>query len=374
MATKFGVHEKWTAPDNGRNPAEVQARYPGASIGRAFVSGVLNTVEDLRPKVLSVLQPYLDAGTDIIYVSVKTNIADTRNGLWNARFNELGVYLGQLMAQHNCVIKLVWYHEPEDDMNGTAFAHAFNKVRQHAKTGYADLIVVWSSMAYQWAPNWNNTASIAGKTDDVAAWQNVIADEYATDAYNGRSFPLDQILPDHPGVARWLNLIVGTKPFSVTERGLETPNSAPNPTHNATANYPLRNATIQREFDWIRTNDVGQRCENYIYWNSSGTEESSSLKLDSTGEDTLAAAIANGGGSEPPTEAELQQAYNDGFAAGDTAGYARGYAEGRASRQGEVDTAATDALALGRTQGEAAMKTALSQLYLDHMNTATTVY
>lgn len=374
MATKFGVHEKWTAPDNGRNPAEVQARYPGASIGRVFTGAALTTVQDLRPIADNWLQPYVDAGTDVVYISFKTAIADTRNGLWNTRFRELGAHLAAKMVQTGKVYKLIWWHEPEDDMTGTAFAHAFNKVRTWAKTDAPNLKVVWSSMAYQWAPNWNNTASIGGKTDDVAAWQDVIADEYATDAYQGRSFPLDQILPEHPGVARWLNLIVGTKPFSVTERGLETPNSAPNPTHNATANYPLRNATIQREFDWIRTNDVGQRCENYIYWNSSGTEESSSLKLDSTGEDTLAAAIANGGGSEPPTEAELQQAYNDGFAAGDTAGYARGYAEGRASRQGEVDTAATDALALGRTQGEAAMKTALSQLYLDHMNTATTVY
>lgn len=367
MTTIPGVHEKTTAPDNGRTPAEVMARFPGARIFNVFTGAALTTVQDLRPRFDTEMAKFIPLAPPsgeppiIVIYRVKTAVADTRNGLWNARFQELGAHIAAYMAAHNIVVIFVWWHEPEDDMNGTAFAHAQNKVRQFIKTGGPNVLCGWACMAYQWAPKPSNPSqSIANKTDDVAAWQSVETDILFADAYNGRSFPLDQILPEHPGIARWLELIVGDRDFAISERGFETPNSATGATHNTVANYPLRNETITREIGWLENSPVGQRCKYYVYWNSSGTEASSALKLDPTGEDTLAAGIASLVDTTPPpppepTEEELQQAYDNGYAAG------------RASRQTEVDAQYGSGFVAGRAQGRVEGEEAQSVALLNQL-------
>lgn len=350
MAALIGVHEKWTSPDFGRTPADVKVRFPGADIGRPFVNELTGSPENLRPKALSALQPHLDAQVKVAYLSIKTPRNDTRNGLWDGQYRTLADYLMvDLKNQYpNTEIKFIPWHEPEDDMTGLQFQGYFNRVRDTMKAAQPNLKVCAAYMTYQWAPNWNNTASIGGKTDVPSDWL-VTADEYCVDVYSGRSFPLDQILPEHPGFARWYaTLLPAGASYTVTERGFETPNTATGATHNTEANYPLRNDTIAREFAWLKTQPDGLRCTNYIYWNSSGTEESSHLKLDGTGEDALATAIASMTAPPPPppapTEEELRAAYD------------RGYEAGRASRQGEVDAAfaagQTSGRTVGRTEGE----------------------
>jgi hypothetical protein len=359
-----GVHEKWTAPDNGRMPGDVMLRFPGSSIGRAFVNAYTGSPENLRPGVRNACLPYLQAEVPVVYVSVKTPRQDTRNGLWDGQYRALADHIMvDLKTEYpNTEIRFIPHHEPEDDMTGLQFQGYFHRVRDAMKGAQPDLKIVYCAMAYQWAPNWNNTASIGGRTNNPAEWQ-VTADEYAVDVYSGRSFPLDQILPEHPGFRRWLdNVVPAGVVYSVTERGFETPS-----TTNAEERFELRNETIEREFNWLKSTPEGLRCANYIYWNSSGTEQAAGLKLDPSGEDVLAAQIASLNEEPPgPTEEELLAAYNSGFAAG------------AASRGAEIteayNTGRRDGIQIGRQQGVEAMRVAMLNQFAQILTASTPIY
>lgn len=280
---QVGVHEKWIAPDYGRTPTQVKVRFPGSNVGRAFVNGVQSCGTNLRPKADNVLNPYFVARTAVVYLSIKTDPEDTAAGLCNNQIAILASHLSLKMNQYpETTIKFIWYHEPEDDMTGTLFASAFNRIRPIVHTYSSNRVkIVYSSMAWQWRPG-------SSRTSVPSQWRAVVADEYTSDVYSGRSYELGVILPEHPGFARWLAELVGNRPYGITERGFETPSST-----NPTVRYQLRNDTITREFAWLKNTPAGQRCQTYIYWNSSGTEESQGLRLDPTGETRLATEIQN---------------------------------------------------------------------------------
>jgi hypothetical protein len=288
VVTNVGVHEKWTAPDYGRRPEQILQRFPGATIGRnAFINRTGSTTpEDLRPFVNRALEPFVNAGTPRVYVSVKTPIPATRNGDWNDRYRQLGEHLAQLNRAGRIGVEFIAYHEPENVFSsGAAYAHYANKVREQMKRGGGnDINVGYTAMAYQWSPNRAATAN-------PAPWREAEMDFYSVDVYSGRSYPLEAILSEHSGFTRWYREIAdhGSRSgrYRVTERGFETPSST-----NPTKRFSLRNQSINREFNWLRNSRIGRLCQDYIYWNSSGTEEAMGLKLDSSGEQVLATRIA----------------------------------------------------------------------------------
>lgn len=289
---EFGVHEDPTA--GGRTPAQVKDRYPFAKWGREFVSGVQNTVVDLRPKFSLLYEDWLDEDMGVI-VSVKTNAANTISGSWDTRFNELGAELESISDK----VEVVWWHEPEEDLAGSTFVSAFNRARSEIKQGGANVKVGTSSMCYHWAPNWNNTASIGGKTNTPSQWYTGLTTDFiGADVYSGRSFALDHALDTHPGYLRWRTEYaqVLAKPIYLTERGFETP-SDPYPT----TNYGVRNATINDDFNYVL--NTGWPIKKYIFWSSPGTENAAGLVMDSSAQAVIIGGIA------------YHEGYTDGLAA-----------------------------------------------------------
>ncbi len=312
---EFGVHEDPTSSVGGRTPAQVKARYPRAMWGRAFVSGEQATAIDLRPKFEALYGDYIDAGLNV-YVSVKTNVSDTRNGLWNARMTELGAFLQPLAGR----VRVIWRHEPEDDnIGGPAFVHAFNKVHDRIKLGGPDVQVGTSAMAYQWRPGSTATAVPAEWLSYNGV--NLNADFIAADVYSGRSFDLEDTLADHPGYQRWLTAfalpLMSARgqdiPIILTERGFETP-SATNPTNRSA----LRVSAIEAEFAYLEA--ASEPIRGYIFWSSPGTEDAAGLVLDSAAEEAVIAGMAEL--AENPDDPDGPGTYEEGYAAGVAAGRA----------------------------------------------------
>lgn len=283
-----GVHEDWTA--GGRTPTQVKVRYPGAKIGRAFIARVLSYPVDLRPKARNVLLPYLAAKTPIVYLSAKSDVADTIRGDWDVQYRELGTYLDTLQKQHGVTIIFIPYHEPEDDLTAAQFVPYFNRVRAAVKLGSSAIQVKPCYMSYQWLLR-RNGQSVGGKTDNPTAWfRNIQATDGVTvDVYSGRSFPLELTLSEHPAFRRWISYVPATWKWSVTERGWDTPSST-----NRTNRSALRVKTMNREFAEIRSRrGYYSRLIDYVIWSSPGTEGARGLVLDRAGEDAVARFIAN---------------------------------------------------------------------------------
>ncbi len=250
-----GVHEL-------REPATVKAAYPGTVLTREFIAGVQTVPRSLLDKANAVCRPSWMAGLTPMY-SVKLDVAQVAAGRWDGPLTELAQWHSQQPDAY-----LIPWHEPEDDLTALQFARMFNRVAEVMRAANPLIRLVYAAMAYQWATR-SSGGSIAGRTDSPADWRAVDADHFAADVYSGRSFPLRAILPEHAGFARWHDEIVGDRPYMVTERGFETLTD-----HQARAEH------IRREAQWLATDPVGQRCRAYVYWNTTGTEESKGLLLD----------------------------------------------------------------------------------------------
>lgn len=263
-----------------QDPAAIAAAYPHAAYTRLFIGpDILDKPDDLAALTARVVRTCQAAWAAhlVPILSIKLNVAQVMAGRWDATLKAFGQWLARQPPT-----PLVIWHEPEDDMPGATFAPYFNRARAAIKAGWSDASVIYVAMAYQWAPD-RTGKSLKGHTDDVAAWRTVEADGYAIDAYNGRSFPLVQILPEHPGFARWYDLIIrGTgRPWLVAERGFEVAGPADN---------AVRAATIRRETAWLLTGTAG--CTGWVYFNSAGTENAGGLVLDDLGEEALRDAVS----------------------------------------------------------------------------------
>lgn len=254
--TLFGVRDT-------RAPDAVKTLFPGVSLTREFVAGVLSTPKSLIPAVERVCRPAWNAGQTPIY-SMKLDRDQVAAGKWDAPVADLAAWHATQPAAY-----LVPWHEPEDDMTAAQYVPYFNRIADRVRSVNTRLPLVYAAMAYQWAPK-SGGGSLAGRTDTPAVWAQVDADVLGVDVYSGRSFPLTAILPEHPGFARWLGELAGDRPYMVTERGFE---AVPD-------KYQVRADQIRREGWWLRSDPVGQRCMGYVYWNTAGTESSSSLLLD----------------------------------------------------------------------------------------------
>lgn len=332
MTALAGVHD-------ARTPPLVINAFPGATVGREFVAGE-QAAGDLRVKFDKLSAPWLAAGGQV-YVSFKPKAADVTSGAWAPWLQKLGVWL----ADHPGVKVIVW-HEPEDDMSGTAFASMFNRCRDAIKSGWQGATVAYCAMGYHWRPTGN-----AGKSP--AGWQKVVADEYLVDVYSGVSFPETAILPEHPGFNGWFDAIVRPKlsggeavSWGVAERGFQALDSA------------TRATTVRREADWLAGLPAafagGAPTKRppmlYLAWNTPGSEASSRWFLDPAGEDALRYLIAQmltTQGSPvvkpdvavPPVVPVVIDRYDQG--------YADGVAAGRASRDTEVGQARAEGQAAG---------------------------
>jgi hypothetical protein len=261
-----GVHAKMT-------PADLNATYPGVVYTREFVSGTLinpGDVAGLIRKVQALCDPAWAVGQTPI-VSVKLDVDQVTNGKWDSTLQDLGAWLSRRPQ-----MILIVHHEPEDDMTAVKFVPYFNRARHMLKLGYPALQVMYAAMAYQWAPGRAAGGSIAGRTDDPAAWAKVEADLYGIDVYSGRSFPLTAILPEHLGFIRWHIHMIGNtgRKWIVTERGFEA----------SAADSDRRALTISRETDWLTSGAAAAMgCIGYVYWDTPGTESSTTLSLDAAG-------------------------------------------------------------------------------------------
>lgn len=319
MTAAVGVHD-------GRTPQVVAQTFPGASVGREFVAGQLGA-QDIRAKVDKLSAPWLAAGAQV-YVSFKPNAADVASGAWAPWLTKLGAWL----SDHPDVKVIVW-HEPENDMSGPAFAAMFNRCRADIKAGWAGATVAYCAMAYQWRPVGKAAAAPAG-------WQKVVADEYLVDVYSGVSFADTAILPDHPGFNGWFTAVVKPRldagepvEWGVAERGFQSKDPK------------VRAATIRREADWLATLPGayagGVTVERppmlYLAWNTGGTEGDSDWLLDSAGEEAMRYVI-----TQMLTTQDVPTTVPP-----DLDRYDVGYAEGRASRDTEVELARMEGRAAG---------------------------
>jgi hypothetical protein len=311
---------------DGRTPAVVTQRFPGVQVGREFVAGEIGA-QDVRPKVDVLAAPWLAIGGQV-YVSFKPRASDVSSGAWTPWLTKLGVWL----ADHPGVKVIIW-HEPEDDMSGAVFASMFNRCRTDIKAGWQGATVAYSAMAYHWRKGGRAATSPTG-------WQQVVADEYLVDVYSGVSFPETAILPEHPGFLGWFDVMVKPKldrgepvAWGMSERGFQAKD--PN----------VRAATIRREADWLATLSSGAPTTQppmlYLAWNTGGTENDADWILDATGEEAMRYLISRmltmqDAPAPPPADPTVPDAMDR---------YDAGYADGRASRDSDVE--------LARMQGRA---------------------
>jgi hypothetical protein len=270
-----GVHEDAA-------PTATIGRFPAAKVGREFVPGKL-APGDIRPQLDKLSKPWLDAGGRV-YLSFKPQPADVAAGYWTAHLRKTGAWL----ADRPGAALIVW-HEPEDDLDGNAYARMFNQVRAEIKAGWAGARVVYCAMTYQWRPG-----GLAAK--NPAGWRSANADEYLADVYSGKSFPASAILPQHTGFTGWYNAIVQPRlaageavQWGLGERGFQSPDAA------------VRVDAIKREAAWLaamrgdyaRTGQLGSYPPSlYLAWSTPGTEKDPRWILDGPAADEMNKLVA----------------------------------------------------------------------------------
>ncbi|RZT17690.1 hypothetical protein EV649_5247 [Kribbella sp. VKM Ac-2569] len=232
-------------------PKDLAKRYPGVRATREFVNGVQSTKTDLRKKYAGVAQASWDAGL-IPFVSIKTAPEATGSGMYDVRFRELAVWLKEQPDTY-----FIWYHEPENDMDGQTFAKAFKRVRDVMKAANPQVKVGYSAMAFQWDGR--------PRTKDPKPWR-VEADFYGADTYSGGTQPATAIVSEHAGHVRWYREVVQQTPgaaakWGLTERGFK-----------GTKSDQARASEIDRETAYLDGLPAGSRPAFYLYWNTKGTE------------------------------------------------------------------------------------------------------
>lgn len=246
----FGVHEN-------QSVQATKSRFPGVvASGPAFLGQTKPT--ELLLKVSKVLNGY-NSPVQNPFLTFKAPPADIIAGKYDEAFRSLG---DMLRSQPYAKAYIAYWHEPENDMQGSTFTKAFSRFHQvtHELAGTDRFASVYSALAYAWRPNDN-------RTKDAAAWQPKFVDVFAADVYSGRSFPNTATLPEHAGFRRWQDELVKGGSWGLTERGFQGAN---------------RTATILREIDYL-TGSL-KKPKFYLYWNTPGTENDPKWVLDAEGE------------------------------------------------------------------------------------------
>lgn len=254
---RVGVHDT-------RPPEVVKQLFPGVVLTRPFISGVLQGPRTLLPKVAAACGQSWAAGMVPQY-SIKLHPAEVMAGRWDPYIRELADWH---LDQPEC--ELVIHHEPENDadLRDGRFVTYFNHIADEFRTANENVPLIYAAMAYQWLPG-RVEGTVKGWTSNPEHWQGIEADLFTIDIYSGQSTPIDMILPEHAGWQRWMEYVVASRPWGVSERGFITD-----------LEYQRRAAAIRRETNWLRTDPTGIRCRRYIYWNTTGTEKNPDIPVD----------------------------------------------------------------------------------------------
>ena len=255
-----GIHETLL-------PAITVGRFPGHSATRVFTPGVIRAKDLIRP-LTAACQSSWAAGQTAVW-SFKPHPGDVTSGAWKPQVEALA---GWLRANPgNRTIVVIW-HEPENDVpkwfrQPEDFVYLFNTVHDWATNVWPELVTCHAALAYRYGTTKN------GIGDAEAARWRTRATLNAVDAYSGRTWPVDRILPELPGFVRWHTCVAQGGPWAVTERGW-----AASPDE-----YGLRAETIDREAAWLASN----LPEMYLVWATPGAEKDPELLLDPSGEDAV---------------------------------------------------------------------------------------
>lgn len=271
MTTIVGIHQQYQNSDDQTTVEETLEEYPLTQATREFNANPIDP-QNLIPKVENACREVWDQGL-IAAWSVKPKPADVKNGKWKPYFEQLASYIKAKKLEDKFIL-IVW-HEPENDVpkwfkDGADFVKVFNTVHDWVKGIAPGILTSHAALGYQYG---DKGASTGGGTvpinlDDATAktWKTK-ADIHTIDLYQGRSWPLNQIMPENSAFKRWHRTIVGGsgKPWGVSERGFIADPSKP-------ALLAQRVETIRREADWFATDPIGRDCVLLLLWDTIGTE------------------------------------------------------------------------------------------------------
>ncbi len=288
----IGVHEQYQG-ENATTPAETLNRYPHTMVTREFKGGVVKP-QNLVPSVTNLAKDVWDAGL-VCNVSFKLSVEDVFNGGWQIYVQQLCRFL----VDNGCVGKtvLTWWHEPEDDSadsfpngrksgkttsfaTGDEFVRYFNTIHDWCKDVHPNITTSHAALGYGYRPKLGGPGDKSAFVTDPAKWVTK-ADIQAIDIYNGRSFPLDVILPDSGAFKRWRESHPGK--WGVSERGWTAGPDA----------HAQRADSIARELAWLKTLPDTERPVFYTVWLTEGVEGDDNLKPDDTMTNALNTGFAD---------------------------------------------------------------------------------
>lgn len=246
---RFGVHDT-------KSPEAVAAAFPGVTLDRVFIPGVQLPGVDLHAKHHKLTAAHYAAGITPI-VSVKLDPDRLIDGDYTT---DLATYARYLADQPETW--LIYWHEPENDMDGETFSVAFKAFRDTVKAA-AVVPVGYSAMAYQWRRDMTSTAM-------PEEW-HVDADFYAVDVYTHSNLTYRE----DEGFRRWWREVAANRPagrpWAITERGFK------GFVRGALATDSLRRRTIERE--WRDIDVEADPPLGYVWWNTPGAEGDDSIPL-----------------------------------------------------------------------------------------------
>lgn len=273
MSTIVGIHQQYQGSTDLTTVEKTLEEYPLTQATREFNANPI-VPQNLIPKVENACREVWDAGL-IATWSVKLTPADVKSGKWKPYIEQLASYIKSQGLEDKFI--LVIWHEPENDVpkwfaSGADFVAYFNKVHDWVKAIAPNILTSHAALGYQYGDKNMGTSSNPKWTpinlDDEAAktWKTK-ADINTIDLYQGRSWPLAQIMPENSAFKRWYRTIVTTsgKPWGVSERGFIADPSKP-------ALLADRVTTIKREADWVASLPDAEKPAVILLWDTIGTE------------------------------------------------------------------------------------------------------
>jgi hypothetical protein len=257
MVRLLGVHQK-------QQPADTAHEFAGHRGTRIFLPDVIHPRDLVRKLKIQCADTW--AANQVAVWSFKPHPADVRNGKWRKPVEDLARYLKANPGNKTAIV--IW-HEPENDVplwfkRPEDFVQLFNTVHDWIVAIHPDAWTCHAALAYRYG------IKTGGITDGAAKRWRTKARVNTIDAYSGRSFALDQTLPEHPGYQRWRRIVAPAGPWGVTERGWTC----------EPKDHPVRAAVIAREFAWLKALPPAERPVVYMIWSTSGVEGDPGLILD----------------------------------------------------------------------------------------------
>lgn len=353
--------------------------------------GLIPVTSDARYQYLLETQP---AGKRVVFVSSK--VYAKYGGAYLAGID---ICLDRIKALIDAGFDEVWYaehHEAEADMTPAQYHSIQNQMFDKIETlpaNYRVKVKAGHIATRQWTEQ-------SGKGNfDYGTYDTGRGDFFGVDMYgNSWGSPATTVTTAFTPVGTFLQYVKAYRKSANDSRIRVFPElgyiGAPFDTTGS-----ARAAWIQAIHDEVKTwkvSTVGFDFAGWIWWNTAGKAGASltgagtvrwfQLDRRHTGTDgsyttlnpplplqkfnEIVVAESTPAGPVEPTPAELQAAWNAGFAAGE------------AGKAAAVDSAKTEGFNLGaaqgiptgRAQGEAAMLKGIAKLHTEHMNTATPIY